>query len=59
MGTEAGGHESLLLSETSATHHWCHGEAGVGGGGQQRLRRFYGGGGLVAGVMGPLFATVA
>ena len=54
MGTEAGSHESLLLSETSATHHWCHGEAGCA----ERLRRFYGGGGLVAKSC-PTLATVA
>ena len=42
MGSEAGGHESPLLSETSAAHHQCH-RVGGGGRGAERLRRFYGG----------------
>ena len=57
MGSEVGGHESPLLSETSAAHHQCH-RVGGGGRGAERLRRFYGGGGLVAKLC-PTLATVA
>lgn len=33
MGSEVGGHESPLLSETSAMHHQCHRVVGLRGGG--------------------------